>query len=134
MSEDGSLGRLRPVALIALVAGADGSVALMLYAGRSNPYPLVVVGFVIWVLSPFVVLLLAHMVSKRWSLLTRAALYGLMLVLALGSLAIYGYAASSPLGTRTTPFFVAVAPLSWLLTAVVLALAGLIAGRQSRRR
>ena len=85
----GFLGLLRVVALIAVAAGAVGSLGLMLRAGRSTPRLLLVV-FVIWVLSPFVALAWANMVSKRWSVLTRATLYCVTLVITLGSLAIYG--------------------------------------------
>ena len=54
--------------ILAVVAGAVGSVGLMLRAGRSTPRLLLVL-FVIWVLSPFVALAWANMVSSvgRWS-------------------------------------------------------------------
>ena len=90
------LGRLRSAALIAVVAGAGGSVALTLYAGRQNDSGILMALFAIWVLSPFAALALANVVSKRWSVLTRAALYGVMLVLTVGSLAIYGAHALRP--------------------------------------
>src|SRR5437867_167243 len=72
--DGGFLGLLRAMARIAVVAGAVGSVGLTLRAGRGTPRFLLVL-FVIWVLSPFVVLAWANVVSKRWSVLTRAALY-----------------------------------------------------------
>jgi len=87
--DGGFLGLLRAVALLAVVAGAGGSVGLMLRAGQRTPRLLLVL-FTIWVLSPFVALLWAYMVSKRWSLVTRATLYCVTLVVTLGSLAIYG--------------------------------------------
>ena len=81
--DGGFLGLLQAEALIAVLAGTVGSIGLMLHAGRNAPRLLIVL-FAIWVLSPFVALALANGVSKRWSVLTRATLYSVMLVVALG--------------------------------------------------
>jgi hypothetical protein len=131
--DDGSSGLLRAVALTALVVGAGGSLGFMLWVGHRNPQPVLLVLFAIWVLSPFMALLLATVVSKRWSVITRTTLYGAMLVLTLNSLAIYGYVALGP--RRSTPAFVfLVVPLgSWLLMAIAVPVAALISGRLSRR-
>lgn len=127
------LGLLRGAALIATLAGAVGSFGLMLHAGRRQSSLLLIGLFTAWELSPFVALVGAHVVSKHWPVLTRATLYGLMLVLTLGSLAIYGYVALGP--PRPQPAFVfLVVPLgSWLIIAIALAIAALIPGRLSRR-
>jgi len=128
-----TLGVLRAVALIAVVAGAVGSVGLMLHAGKRTPRLLLVL-FTIWVLSPFVALAWANVVSKRWSVLTRATLYGVTLVLTLGSLAIYGdVVVVAPPGAPNAFVFVVVAPGSWVLMTVVVAIAALVSGRLSRR-
>jgi len=132
-SESGFLCRLRGAALVAVLAGAGGSVGLMLRAGRHNSSRILLVLFALWVLSPFVVLVLANMVSKRWSVLTRATLYSVMLVLTLGSLAIYGDVALGPPRAQTAFVFVVVPPASWLLIAIVLPTAALLSGRRSRR-
>jgi hypothetical protein len=123
------LGVLRAVALIAVVAGAGGSVGLMLRAGGRTPRLLLAL-FVIWVLSPFAALAWANMVSKRWSVPTRATLYCVTLVLTLGSLAIYGGLVLPPAGSARAFVFVAVPPASWLLMAIAVPLAAWI----SRRR
>ena len=81
--ERGVLGLLRAVALILVLAGAAGSLALMLRAGRHTP-GLLLVAFVFWTLSPFVVLAWATVVSKRWSDAIRVTLYVITLVLTLG--------------------------------------------------
>jgi len=86
----------------------------------------------IWVLSPFMAVLLADVVSKGWPILTRAALYSVMLVLTLGSLAIYGDAALRP-RAKAAFVYVVVPPASWLLIAIVLPIAALISGSLSRR-
>jgi len=131
--DGGLLGLLRAVALVAVVAGALGSFGLMLWVGHRNPSRVLIVLFAIWDLSPFVALLLADMVAKRWSVITRTTLHIVMLVLALISLALYGDVVLRP---RSQPAFMfLVVPLgSWLLMTVVVSIAALISGRLSRRR
>jgi hypothetical protein len=128
------LGLVRAVALIALLVGAGGSVGLFLYAGRHrHPGITVMVLFVIWVLSPFMLLALTDLVSKRWSALTRAALYSVMLVLTLASWIIYGILAFGPPRAKMVAVFVMVPPASWVLIATVVPIAALISKRRSRR-
>jgi hypothetical protein len=132
-TEGGFLALLRAAALIAVLVGAAGSVSLMLHAGRRKHSPRFLLAlFAIWVLSPFAALVLAHVSSKRWSVLTRATLYSVMLVLTLGSLAIYGDVALGPLSAKTVPVFVIVPPASWLLIAVVISIAALLSGALRR--
>src|SRR6202171_3427339 len=97
---EGRFVGLRTAALIAVVAGAVGSVGLLLRATNRNPSQLLVMLLAMWVLSPFVALLWANIASKRWSVLTRVTLYGVMLVVPLSSLAIYVADAIWP---RTSP-------------------------------
>lgn len=131
--EGGFLGLLRAVALISVLAGAVGSVGLTLHAGRRNDSRILLVLFALWVLSPFMALVLANMVSKRWSVLTRATLYSVMLVLTLGSLAIYGVVALGHPRAKTAFVFVVVPPASWLLIAIVVPITAQITGMLSRR-
>jgi hypothetical protein len=128
----GFLGRLRAVALVAVLAGAVGSVGFMLRAG--HPPLFLRVLFAIWVLSPFVVLVMAERVSTRWSVLTREALYAVMLVIPLGTLVAYGVVALGPPRAQTAFVFVVTPPASWLVTAVVVPIAAVISGRLARRR
>ncbi len=130
--DGGSPALLRAVALIAVVAGAGGSVGLILWVGRRNPSRVLLGLFVIWDLSPFIGLLLAEMVSKRWSVITRATLHIVMLVVALSSLALYGDVVLRP---RPQPAFMfLVVPLgSWLFMMIVVPIAALISARRSRR-
>jgi hypothetical protein len=133
-TDGGFLERLRPAALIAVLAGAAGSVALMLHAGRrKHSPPLLLALFAIWVFSPFVGLVFASIASKGWSVITRTALYGVMVVLTVGSLAIYGDVALGPLSAKTVPVFVIVPPASWLLIAIVIPIAALVSRRLLRR-
>jgi hypothetical protein len=126
----GSTGGLRAPALFAVLAGAAGSLAFMLNAGRRTPRFLLLI-FVFWVLSPFAVLVWAHMTSKRWSAVTRSALYIVMLVVTLGSLAIYGRDAVRPRRAQAAFVYVLVPPVSWLLIALVVPTAALISRRRS---
>ena len=132
--EGRSLGRLRAAALIAVLAGAAGSVGLTLSASQGRDLGLLaVLIFSIWVFAPFAALALAHMVARRWFVHTRATLYRLMLVLTLGSLAMYiGDALRNP-GTQDAFVFVVVPLVSWLLIALVVPLAAFRSGRLSRR-
>ncbi len=125
--------RLYAAALIAALVGAGGSVGLMLYAGRHNDSQLLLLLMAIWVLSPFIALIVINLVSKRWSPLTRAALYSVMLVVALGSLTIYGAYALWPPKAQAAFVYVVVPPMSWLLIAISLPIAAFVSRRQSRQ-
>ena len=129
---DGFLGLLRAVALCAVVAGGVGSVGLMFWVGHRNPSRVLLFLFLIWVLAPFIALVLAGMVSKRWSVITRATLYTVMLILTVGSLAFYGDVVLRPRPQPAFTFLV-VPTASWLLMTIVVAIAALISGRMSRR-
>ena len=124
-------GFLSVVAPITLLAGAAGSVGLMFRVG--HPPLLLRVLFVMWVLSPFVILAWANGVSKRWSVLTRATLYGVVLFITLGSLVAYGAVAFGPPRAKAAFVFVVVPPLSWLFIAIAVSAAALISRRRSRQ-
>jgi len=130
-ADAGFLALLRSVSLVAMVAGAAGSAGLMLLAG--HPPLFLRVLFAIWVISPFIALLLADKISKRWSVITRATLHCVMLVITLSSLAIYGYVVLRPRESTPTSVFVVVPPGSWLLMAIVVPIAAFISRRLSHR-
>ena len=134
MPEGGFLGLLRASAHIAVPVGAVGSLGLMLWAGRRNDSRILLVLFALWVLSPFMALVLANVVSKRWSVFSRAMLHSVMLVLTLVSLAIYGDVALGPPRAKPAFVFIVVPPASWLLIAIVGAVAALISGRLFQAR
>lgn len=106
----GSVDLMRHLAGIAVWVGAVGSAGLMLIAG--HPPILLRVLFTIWVISPFVILLLANAVADRRAFDTRITLYVLMLVVAFCSLAVYGYVVLRPHETTPTAVFVVVPPVS----------------------
>jgi hypothetical protein len=129
----GFLSFFRAAALIAALVGAVGSLALMFYTGRRNNSRILMTLFTLWVLSPFVAAAFADRVSKPWSVIPRATLYGAMLVLALGSLAIYAADASRPIRGKAAFVFLVVPPASSLLAAAAVAIAALISARLARR-
>ena len=131
--EGGFLGPLRVVAVIAVVAGAVGSAGFMLRVGQRNNSKILLALFTIWVLSPFVAVIGADVVSKRWAVITRATLYGVMLVLTLGSVAIYGDVALGPPRAKPAAVFLMVPLTSWLLIALIRPVAAFISGRLSRQ-
>lgn len=107
------------IALIVLLFGALASLGLVFYKGRHNASILLRLLFAIWVLSPFIGLIVARAVSKRWSAITRGILYCLMFFISMGSMVGYSGVLNS---AKTKPAFVfLVIPLiSWLLMAIVI--------------
>jgi hypothetical protein len=125
------LAGLRSAAFFALLIGAIGSIMLWVHAAEHPPL-LIITLFVIWVLSPFVVLGIAHVKAKGWAPGTQTALYSVTLFVALASLVVYG---DDALGHRTAhPAFVyvAVPPVAWVLTGVAVAIGALIARKRSQ--
>jgi hypothetical protein len=126
---------LRTVARVAVVAGAIGSVGIMLRVGHRNgaSIPVIlVIFFTIWVLSPFAALVLADILSRRWSVPIGATLTRVMLSVTLGSLAIYGGVALNPPRPKPASVFLMVPFGAWLLMTVV-AIAAFGSDRRSRR-
>jgi hypothetical protein len=122
---------LRIASALSVVAGALGSIGLLLRAGQRTPRLLLLL-FTIWVLSPFVGLLWANAISQRWAVGTRATLYGVGPVVALGSVAVYGgFLAVKPPGSANGFLWVAVPPVTWAFMTIAGAMAA-IAARRSR--
>ena len=118
----------RRVARTALAIGAAGSLALMTYAGRHNPSIVLIVLFIGWVSSPFVALAIADRWAKHWQPALRAAFYGVMLAVSLGSLLIYVFDALRP-RPQAAFFYVLVPPSCWIIGGAVLGMAALLARR-----
>jgi hypothetical protein len=87
----------------------------------------------IWVLAPFLALVLANVLSIRWPVLSGATLSAVMLVVSLGSLAVYGADAVWPRKSQPAFVFVVVPLVSWLLMALAIAIAAFLSGRLTRR-
>jgi len=127
----GLLSRLRSAALFTAVAGAAGSLWLMLRAGHNNGriVPLVIL-FAMWVLSPFLALVGADGTSRRWSTGRQVTLCVTMLIVSLGSLAVYGINAVHPLSAKGAFIFLVVPAAGWALTAAGLAASAMLTSRR----
>ena len=130
-AEGGFIGVLRTVALIASVVGATGALVFMFRAGQHTPRLLLIV-FIFWVLAPFGALFWANRVSKRWSVLTQAALHCVTFIVALGSLAIYGeWIDIRPARSANAFLWVIVPPLSLVFITIIVGIATLLSNRFS---
>jgi hypothetical protein len=126
MARDG----LRTGSLIALIVGAIGSIGLWVHAAQ-HPPPLIIVLFVVWVLSPFVILGVGHVVAKRWAPNTQAALYWVTLLISVASLVIYADDAVAHRTSHPAFVYVAVPPASLLVSAIALGIGALTARKNS---
>ena len=105
---------------------------LMFNAGRNQSSVLLIALFTIWVLSPFVILVIMNFFAKRWSIDTRKTLYLLMLFITLVSLVSYGGALSMP-GTKPAFKFLVVPLISWLFIGIFILIAASRSRKASRR-
>src|SRR5262245_55704684 len=90
---DRLLGPLRALALVSMVLAVAGSVCSVLYAGHRNPSSKLLFLFAAWVSSPVVGLAFASLAARRWAVVSRATLHGLIFIFTLVTLGIYGAAA-----------------------------------------
>ncbi len=135
MNQENSKGKpislLRTIAMMAMLAGAAGSLGFMFYTGRHNKSIFLLALFTGWVLSPFIGLVVANVLAKRWSVLTRVTIYILMLVITLSSLIGYSGVLSPP-GTKPAFVFLMFPLASWLLMVIVIPLVrSLTSGKDS---
>ncbi|HLZ45885.1 MAG TPA: hypothetical protein VKQ05_09450 [Gemmatimonadales bacterium] len=115
---------MKTVSRVAALLGALGSIVLVIYAGRRNAHPLLVVLFVLWVAAPFVGYFLAGRLSARWPALASSTLDIVIMLAAIVSLVVYTAAALRP--GRAVPF-VLVPLIAWVF--VLLAVAASVAER-----
>jgi hypothetical protein len=117
------------VATVITLIGAVASLIMVIRAGRHNRSVALPILFILWVVSPFVAVLLANRISGPWSFLTRTTLYWVMLVISAGCLISYSGLLSPP-GTKTAFVFLVTPLLAWLLIVTVIPIAASV----SRRR
>lgn len=104
---------LKAAARIAALAGGAGSAGLVFVVGHRGSVVLLLI-FAVWVIAPFLALLLADLVWRRGG----TALYSLILVLALGSLLVYGIVAFGPPRAKPASAFLMLPIAWWLLIAL----------------
>src|SRR6266699_115240 len=129
---DEVLRRLHSTAVVAVLVGAAGSVGFLLYAGRNSPQRLLMVAMAAWVLAPFIGLLLADVISTRWSAMTRQALYAVMLAVTVCSLAVYWNELVHARKAQAAFVFVLVPVVSGMVIGVVLTIAASVSRRNVR--
>lgn len=127
------LRRARLAAMFACVAGADASLLFMYQVGQRNPSLVLMLLFTLWVLSPFVALLVSATVSPRWTAPSRAALSGVMFAVSVLSPLVYGGVALGPPRPRPAFAFLVVPFASWCLGASALAVVAVIKGRLAQQ-
>jgi hypothetical protein len=111
-------GGLRAAARVALVAGAAGSIALMMRAGSRQRSILLIVLFAGWVLSPFLALALANLRAARWPPRVRTAVHIAMIAVAALSLTLYGLSAVHTLA-KAGFLYLVVPAACWATAAIV---------------
>jgi len=109
---------LHTIALVALFVGAISSLVLMFNAGHNQKSILLIVLFTGWVLSPFIGLFIADMISKNWLSKTRLTIHLLIVFVVLASLIFYSGALNVP-GTKPAFKFLIVPLISWVLILIV---------------
>jgi hypothetical protein len=123
----------RILALTTVIAGAAGSLVIMLHTGRNNPSILIIGLFAVWVLSPFAALILANILSIRWSYPTRLSLY--ILMLGISCCSFIGYlGAWSPPWTRTAFFFLVIPMSSWMVMAIVIPIVTILSQKMLQKK
>jgi MFS family permease len=98
--------------------GATSSLVLMFNAGRDQNSIFLIVLFTGWVLSPFIGLFIADMISKRWLSKTHLTIYLLIIFIVLASLIFYSGALNVP-GTKPAFKFLIVPLISWVLILII---------------
>ena len=124
-------GSLRASALVALLGGAAGSLALLLRAGQrqGTQRPLLLL-MAVWVVAPYVGLGWAFVASKRWPSPNQRSLFIASLFIAFASLAVYALDALQPAKAPPGFRFVLVPAISWLMIIVIVAIASFSARKQ----
>jgi hypothetical protein len=120
--------RARFLAIFACVVGAGASLVFMYQVGHRNPSVVLLLLFTVWVLSPFVALLVGAFVSASWAAPSRAALHGVMIAVSVVSPAVYGVVALGPPRPKPAFAFLVVPLAAWCLGAGALAFVSFIGG------
>jgi len=105
-------------ALILVFSGAAGSFVATLVAGHHNHSLVLVAFFYIWVLSPFIGMIVAFLISRRWPPAVRVRLCWLICLLAAASTLGY-FLLPGIFGTRPAFVFLVIPLLNWVLLGVM---------------
>jgi hypothetical protein len=108
---------LRIIAIIILFAGGIVSVWFTYDAAQGNPSILLKTLFLIWILSPFLVLIRLYSISTHWSAVRRGLLYNLMLFVSLISMIAYSGEWNLP-GMKPAFLFLVIPAFCWALIII----------------
>jgi len=108
---------LRTAAILILLTGAILSAILTLHAGRKNASVILPALFLIWVLSPFMMLLFASYRLKRYSG-NRYILYYLGMILLSILSVIANSGVLNPVNTKAAAVFLITPLISWVLIII----------------
>jgi ABC-type enterochelin transport system permease subunit len=123
-----SQNTIRTLALKVLIIGSVGSFGLMLYTGRHNSSVILLSLFAIWVLSPFIGLIVLNWISARWGDMLRTTLS--ILIICITVVSLLGYSGLlKPPGVKPAFVFLIVPLVSWLLIGIFIALSHFISRR-----
>jgi hypothetical protein len=103
---------------LVVLSGIVVSLSLMFYTGRSNESLLLMSMFTAWVVSPFMALLGASLVSAGWNRRAQITLHLLMWALTLVSTVLYT-GRLNPSGARPAFLFIVIPLISWLIMIVL---------------
>ena len=110
---------VRPVLLLATAA----SLVLMYRAGHRNPSVVLMLMFTVWVSSPFIALDAVNSLAQRWSHRSQTLLRTTAIVVALGSVCLYGVDALRPLWPKAALLYLVVPTVSWIAIVAATAVA-----------
>jgi hypothetical protein len=134
ISSDTEGVKVRQRATITGVAiGAATSLALMLRAGRHQRSIVLILLFAVWVLSPFVALVYAHLNSKQWLTSARTMLYGLTVAVVFTCPAIYADVAFGRTTLKVGFVFLVVPFLCCVLIGFLVCIALFSSRKESRQ-
>ena len=111
-------GLVRSLALGVATAGALGSLAFTLQAGGNNVSVILVLLFSVWVLSPYILLIIFCVRSGNWSARARISLYVIMILISLISLLFYGGLIFFS-GAKPAFVFLVIPLISWIVCLIV---------------
>ena len=112
---------MRKIAFVILLLAAVGSLLSVLNSGSHAPALLIVL-FAGWVLSPYIALFIVNSVSTLRSAIPGNLLYKMMLLISLGSLAVYGVTLIQHRIKPATAVYLGVPLLSWIIIGTVVSI------------
>ncbi|MEO8482252.1 MAG: hypothetical protein ABI634_08590 [Acidobacteriota bacterium] len=119
----------RSTTRVVLIVGAVVSLALMYRAGHRNPSVLLMAMFAIWVAAPFAAMGFAGRAVRRWPSQSQTWVDRATLAVVLGSVGTYVVDAATPISPKAAFIYLVVPLVSWIVLAIV----GAVALSKSRR-